>query len=322
MCAHEWGSLNVVVANMEPWLERASEYGIMIPVLGLFVLSRGICTRVEEQLRWTATRSWACHGDPGTGFPSVVMLSILRRQAVILEKELVEARQQMEVLKRRQAEHDAVLKAKEERISELEDELSRRRPLNERVLCIACGGTRGEVEGEEDAEGPTEEPKEEPKVDVDEVLQRLEQLKKKLLSTESRLTSAELEKALLELQLETRTSKIKRELTRELETVRKTAREALTSFAKAKHRADEAEKALGASKDECVCRRPHSAPQHGPVTTAVPRALPLQLLRSRVDASIALLRPSLALPRHFCHLQCPSLAPQARDNAGGAGRAA
>jgi hypothetical protein len=214
------------------------------------------------------------------------MLSILRRQAEVLEKELVEARQLMEVLKRRQAEHDAVVKVKDERIGELEEELSRRRPLNERVLCIACAGTRDEADADDgDAETPKEEPKEEPKVDVEQVLGRLEQLKRRLSCTESRLTSTELEKALLELQLETRTSKIRRELTRELETVRKTAREALTSYAKSKHQAEEAERALGASKDECACGRSHSGAPLRPTTHPLP-SLPLtpELGRSLVAA--------------------------------------
>jgi hypothetical protein len=43
------------------------------------------------------------------------MLTILMKQSQLLEKELFEDRAQMEVLKRRQAEHDAVVKEKDEK---------------------------------------------------------------------------------------------------------------------------------------------------------------------------------------------------------------
>ena len=168
------------------------------------------------------------------------MLTILMKQSQLLEKELFEDRAQMEVLKRRQAEHDAVVKEKDEKIAELEEELSKRRPLDQRVLCVACGRVAGEVEEEEAAP----EPKKEPEIDTAEILAKLELLKKKLMSTETKLTSAELQKAILELQLETRTSKIRRELTRDLENIQARAREALATVAKTKEQAQAAERKL------------------------------------------------------------------------------
>ena len=168
------------------------------------------------------------------------MLTILMKQSQLLEKELFEDRAQMEVLKRRQAEHDAVVKEKDEKIAELEEELSKRRPLDQRVLCVACGRVAGEVEEEEAAP----EPKKEPEIDTAEILAKLELLKKKLMSTETKLTSAELQKAILELQLETKTSKIRRELTRDLENIQARAREALATVAKTKEQAQAAERKL------------------------------------------------------------------------------
>ena len=169
-----------------------------------------------------------------------IMLTILMKQSQLLEKELFEDRAQMEVLKRRQAEHDAVVKEKDEKIAELEEELSKRRPLDQRVLCVACGRVAGEVEEEEAAP----EPKKEPEIDTAEILAKLELLKKKLMSTETKLTSAELQKAILELQLETKTSKIRRELTRDLENIQARAREALATVAKTKEQAQAAERKL------------------------------------------------------------------------------
>lgn len=157
------------------------------------------------------------------------MLSILRRQAVLLEKELLEDRQKLEVLKRKQEEHDAIVKTKDERIAELEDELSKRRPMYERILCVACGKSAEEEEGEEEKK---EEEKKEPEVNTDAVLKKLEELKRKLMSTETKLTSAELAKSLLELQLETRTSKVKREMTRDLDGAKAAAKAAADKAAK------------------------------------------------------------------------------------------
>ena len=167
------------------------------------------------------------------------MLTILMKQSQLLEKELFEDRAQMEVLKRRQAEHDAVVKEKDEKIAELEEELSKRRPLNQRVLCVACGRVAGEVEEE-----AVPEPKKEPEIDTAEILAKLELLKKKLMSTETKLTSTELQKAILELQLETKTSKIRRDLTRDLENIQARAREALATVAKTKEQAQAAERKL------------------------------------------------------------------------------
>ena len=169
------------------------------------------------------------------------MLTILMKQSQLLEKELFEDRAQMEVLKRRQAEHDAVVKEKDEKIAELEEELSKRRPLDQRVLCVACGRVAGEVEEKKEA---APEPKKEPDIDTAEILAKLELLKKKLMSTETKLTSAELQKAILELQLETKTSKIRRELTRDLENIQARAREALATVAKTKEQAQAAERKL------------------------------------------------------------------------------
>lgn len=50
------------------------------------------------------------------------MLSILQKQSKLLEKELLETRQELERLKRVQKEHDAILAERDERIKSLEDE--------------------------------------------------------------------------------------------------------------------------------------------------------------------------------------------------------
>ena len=167
------------------------------------------------------------------------MLSILRRQAELLEKELLEARQSLDVLRRKQAEHDAIVNAKDERIKELESELAKRQPLGESILCIACGkSAQGE---EEDAAEKGSGDVADIVVNKQEVLDKLEALKKKLLCTESKLTSAELEKSILELQLETKTSRIRRELTRELDGARAAGREAAAMAAKDLRAAQNAE---------------------------------------------------------------------------------
>ena len=74
------------------------------------------------------------------------MLSILRKQSQQLEKELLEARQALDALKRQQAEHDAAILQKDEKIAELEEEIRHRRPLDELVLCRACGKPAEEEE--------------------------------------------------------------------------------------------------------------------------------------------------------------------------------
>lgn len=159
------------------------------------------------------------------------MLSILRRQSLTLEKELLESRQALEALRRTQAEHDALIASKNERIAELEKELSGRRPLEEVILCRACGRPADE---EIDPVSDT--------IAVDTVLKGLDELKKRLRSTESKLTQSELEKSLAELQLLTHTSKLRRDLTRELEGARAAAREAAAKAAKALQAAKAAER--------------------------------------------------------------------------------
>ena len=150
------------------------------------------------------------------------MLSILRRQSETLEKELLECRQQLEQTKRTQSEHATVVASKDAQIAELERELSRRRPLDEVILCRACGSSTDEEE----------DPQPETPMAVDTVLLRLEELKKALRATESRLSQSELEKAMAELQLITHTSRLRRDLTRELDGVRAAAREAASKAAK------------------------------------------------------------------------------------------
>ena len=128
----------------------------------------------------------------------------------------------MDKLKRQQAEHDAIVKEKDERIRQLEEELSQRRPFDEileRSLCRACGKSFEEREEEE-------EKKQSATLERDDVIKGLEDLKKKLRGTESKLTHTELEKSLVELQLITQTSKIRRDLSREVEGVKEAARQA------------------------------------------------------------------------------------------------
>jgi hypothetical protein len=140
------------------------------------------------------------------------MLSILRRQSQNLEKELLETRQALAALKRTQAEHDAVLAARDERIRDLE-------------LLLELRGAK------EDEDAVVAEATPEPaavvtKVTSSAVLEQLEALKKKLLRTESNLTTTELQKEMAELQLLTQTSKIRRELTRDLDGTRAAAKQA------------------------------------------------------------------------------------------------
>ena len=70
------------------------------------------------------------------------MLSILRVQSKQLEKELLETRQALEVLKRKEKEFDQVIAERDERIKDLEEELRRSAVAKDdfgRVLCNACG---------------------------------------------------------------------------------------------------------------------------------------------------------------------------------------
>ena len=180
------------------------------------------------------------------------MLSILRMQSKQLEKELLETRQQLEPLKRAAKEHDAIVTTKDSRIAELEAELAKMRPLDEVVLCRACGRS-----ADDEPEPPDPEP--EPPLVTADVLSKLEELMKRLSKTESKLTSTELAKELAELQLITKTSKLRRDFNRDLENV-KTA---------AKAHAAQAATDIEAAKTACLAtnrklpahppRRPHMA---------------------------------------------------------------
>lgn len=193
------------------------------------------------------------------------MLSILRRQSVTLERELIEARQALEPLKRAVAEHEAVVAAKDERIKELENELRKRQPLDEVVLCRACGKAADAAEAADDAAasaGPwagsslgqvAPPPKAVPDaLSIDTVCKSLDELKKRLRKTESKLTSAELEKSLAELQLLTQTSKLRRDLTRDLETTRTLAKAAAEKAAAELAAARAAERV---AKDEAAAQQ-------------------------------------------------------------------
>ena len=153
------------------------------------------------------------------------MLSILRKQSQQLEKELLEARQALDALKRQQAEHDAAILQKDEKIAELEEEIRHRRPLDELVLCRACG--KPAEEEEEDWEKVEQEQAAAvSKAQKDELLQKLEELKKVLTRTRSDLTTAELQKSLAELQVLTAGNKVRREMSKEIDEAKAAARTA------------------------------------------------------------------------------------------------
>lgn len=153
------------------------------------------------------------------------MLSILRKQSQQLEKELLEARQALDALKRQQAEHDAAILQKDEKIAELEEEIRHRRPLDELVLCRACG--KPAEEEEEDWEKVEQEQAAAvSKAQKDELLQKLEELKKVLTRTRSDLTTAELQKSIAELQVLTAGNKVRREMSKEIDEAKAAARTA------------------------------------------------------------------------------------------------
>ena len=161
--------------------------------------------------------------DGGRNKSALPMLAILRTQAKQLEKELLETRQQVEPLKRAAKEHAAVVAELEKKIAELEAELLRRRPLSDLILCRACGRSADE--------DPEPEAPEAPLVTA-EVISALDELRKRLLSMQSKLTRTELAKELAELQLFTQTSKLRRELGRDLEVAQNAARAATAHAAK------------------------------------------------------------------------------------------
>jgi chromosome segregation ATPase len=142
------------------------------------------------------------------------MLSILRQQSRQLEKELLDVRQQLARFKGAQAEHEAALAERDARIATLEEELGRRR-----------GDEREEEEEEE------EEPAPPAQLVTEDVLSKLNELQRQLRAAESRLTTAELEKSLAELQLLTHTSRLRRDLERELDGVRAAAKQAAAKAA-------------------------------------------------------------------------------------------
>jgi hypothetical protein len=156
--------------------------------------------------------------------PSLRMLSILRIQAKQLEKELLETRQQVQPLQRTVKDHEATITAKDAKIAELEAELLKRRPLDDLILCRACGRSTDE-EPEPDSEP-------EPPLITEDVLQKLDELTKRLRKAESKLTSAELAKQLAELQLLTHTSKLRRGFERDLEGAQAAAKAAIAKAAK------------------------------------------------------------------------------------------
>ena len=196
------------------------------------------------------------------------MLSILRRQSQLLEKELLDLRQQVK-------SSEQVIQQKDERIAELENAAAAYagwvNPRDEVILCRACG--KPSRYGEEEEEEPEPEP-EPPAPSIDSVCEALDEcvpdptlhtaaaaaadaaaacmppicvtytltalayayrylrrLKRKLRATESRLTMAELEKSLEELKVFTETNRVRRGLTRELDGARSAAKAAAAKAA-------------------------------------------------------------------------------------------
>jgi hypothetical protein len=150
------------------------------------------------------------------------MLSILRVQAKQLEKELLDTRQELTQLKRSEAEHATTLAERDSKIAALEEELAAR------------------VVEEESVPAAAPEPVE---LVTDDVLKKLDELKKQLRATESKLTSVTLEKSLAELQLLTHTSKIRRDLTRDLDGAQAAAKAAAAKAATELQAARAAERA-------------------------------------------------------------------------------
>jgi hypothetical protein len=156
-------------------------------------------------------------------------------------QELLETRQALVALRRSEAEHNAVIQAKDVRIAALEDEIKSGQQQRSEEAQTALP----------EAEGGQSEPPAQPLLDASEIVKKLEEFKCKLQRTESKLTSAELEKSLLELQLITHTSKIRRDLTRDLDGCRAAAREAAS---KADHEREQAEATIRKLRDESAAR--------------------------------------------------------------------
>ena len=172
------------------------------------------------------------------------MLSILRRQSQLLEKELLDLRQAKQAA-------EAALVPKDEKIKELEEELKNREVARkeEVVLCRACGsGSRS------DFVEPDPEPPPEPKP-VEAVCSALEELQKKLRAAESQVTMLELEKNLLDLQLITKTSKLRRDLERDLQGAKDAAARAYKESTDAKARARKLDGDLAAKTIEVTALR-------------------------------------------------------------------
>jgi hypothetical protein len=171
------------------------------------------------------------------------MLSILRMQAKQLEKELLETRQEVGPLRRAVKEHEVTITTKDARIAELEAELLKRRPMDDLLLCRACGRSADEE--------PEPDPQPEPPIITEDVLKKLEELKNRLLKAQSKLTSAELAKQLAELQLLTHTSKLRRGFERDLEGAQAAARVAI---AKATKEVDAAKAAQRVAENAAAAR--------------------------------------------------------------------
>lgn len=164
-------------------------------------------------------------------------------QAKQLEKELLETRQEVGPLRRAVKEHEVTITTKDARIAELEAELLKRRPMDDLLLCRACGRSADEE--------PEPDPQPEPPIITEDVLKKLEELKNRLLKAQSKLTSAELAKQLAELQLLTHTSKLRRGFERDLEGAQAAARVAI---AKATKEVDAAKAAQRVAENAAAAR--------------------------------------------------------------------
>ena len=155
--------------------------------------------------------------------PSDIMLSILRKQSQQLEKELLEVRQQ---LNKQKDEHEAAIAEKDAAIAALLAEKEEQQLAPN--FCRACARSTTAVEEEwQQVEAPPE-----PQISTDELCGALDELKKKLRSTESKLTMEELERSLAELRVVTESSRVRRELTRTIEGQRTAAKAAADKAAK------------------------------------------------------------------------------------------
>lgn len=150
------------------------------------------------------------------------MLSILRKQSQQLEKELLETRQQ---LNKQKGEHESAIADKDARIAALLAEREEQQLAPN--FCRACARSTTAVEEEwQQVEAPPEPPS------TDVLCSALDELKKKLRSTESKLTMEELERSLAELRVVTESSRVRRELTRTIEGQQAAAKAAAEKAAK------------------------------------------------------------------------------------------